>query len=130
MITGDYLKNVPLPHVRKWPNSSEKHSVSVRVGCYLAIGKHHFVKIHEGFNPIWDCRDAGAWGRAGEAMGWRKCWDDVEGRGKVFEGVFDLRCQADGFIKEIVTKHFPPEAYHVYVNAIDMEEYFYEREGD
>ena len=128
MITGDYLENVSLPRVRKWPDSSEKCSVSVRVGCYLAIGRHYYVKIHEGSNPIWDCRDAGTWGRAGKAMSWRKCWDDTEGQGKIFEEVFDLRRQAVSFIEEIVDEHFPPEVYCVYINAVDMEEYFYERE--
>lgn len=130
MITGGYLRDVPKPHNRKWPDSSDKRNVLVTVGVYQAIGEHYYVSIAEEHNPVWDTRDAWVWGRPGEAIGWRKCWDDVEGQGKVFEGKFDLRCQADSFIQRIVSEHFPPETHRVLINAENMEDYYYRRSGD
>ena len=92
MLTGGYLKDLPLPHRRKFPGE-ELRSVWISVSRYSAVGGcHYYVSIREENNPIWDPRTNGernsdflgtAYGD--KIVGWHRAWDDEEGNGKAGE---------------------------------------------
>lgn len=128
--TGGYLREIPEPHRRKWPESKERRTVSVSLGRFTGF-PHWHVTIREEDNPIWDSRDAAEWKRPGEAIGWTLCWDDhsAERKGKTFDGTFDSQSEAMRFIEQVTQEYFPLETHRVFINCEDAE-FYYARVGD
>jgi len=125
MITGGYLKDVPLPHKRRWPGEKRQREVHAQIARYVgAMGRHYYASIQEERNPIWDTSDA--FGRPGVA-GWVCCWDDEGCKGKqLFTEKFDTHVQAMGWVKRMMTEHFPD--HELIVDDYSGE--YYQREGD
>lgn len=128
-ILGGHLTDIPEPHYRKWPGSSEKRLIRVSITNYGLLGApHYYLDIVEEDNPVWDSREAGSWGRTGEPTGWRNPWDDPEGRGKQFYKRCSSLMEAKGLMEEIVKEHFCSEESEV---EYDLTTYFaYLKEGD
>jgi len=127
MITGGYLKDIPLPHKRQWLGEERQRNLRVRIVRYFGAGKHYYVSAEQAFNPVWDSSDAADWSRPGEPRGWTACWDDKEGKGKLLSsGRFGTRLQAMNWIQDIVLPQFPD--HNVTINPQAMFEYL--REGD
>lgn len=119
MLWGGYLREIPKPHKRKWPESREKRTVNISCSIYSGIGKHYYVSILEEDNPIWNAK----------REVWQKAWDDKKGKGKSFgTRSFDSHRQAMDHIRKILAENFSPETHWFYENSTG-ETWFY-REGD
>lgn len=127
MVTGGYLRDIPKPHKRRWPNETLQRCLMVTISHYSGFGRHYYVSAEQGHNPIWDIRDAVDWGRPGKSIGWTACWDDEEGRGKVLSSSqFNTHIQATGWIEKVLLPQFPD--HDVTINGEEVFRYL--REGD
>jgi hypothetical protein len=72
---GGYLKDIPLPHIRMFPNKAgHKRTVCLDVYSWLGIGleaKHYYVRSRQEDNYIWNSHDAL----------WQLAWGDNTGKG-------------------------------------------------
>ena len=105
MLSGGYIKDIPEPHVRRWP-SNGRLEVTVYINSWVGYSpgaKHWYSKVEESHNPIWN---------SDEQM-WQQAWDDKDGRGQSFRnefapdgsGIHPLD-QARAWSLEIVKEHF------------------------
>lgn len=91
-ISGGYLEDIPKPHHRKWPTSTERRRVDIKIYTWrgTSLGAEHwYVEIKEEDNPIWDRRThAQSMGYEPTSdylrkiCGWTRPWDDKNGRGR------------------------------------------------
>lgn len=127
MITGGYLKDVPLPHERQWPGEKRQRRLRINIMVYYGIGRHYYVSAEQEHNPIWDSSDGADWGRPGKPNGWTACWDDEEGAGKMLStGALSTHIEATMWIEDILLPQFPD--HDVTINGQEMFQYL--REGD
>jgi len=159
LLSGGYIKNIPQPHRRKYPDPEQKREVQVHITKYdLVGGVHYHVTFIEEPNPIWDPRAQGeasphfegtAYGE--QIVGWRLAWDDDEGKGREKHSPsLDFKYQVEDFIRATVLEAFPPESHALfdrygepyefevesYGKPYEFEvegmrgRYYYQREGD
>lgn len=129
MITGGYLKDVPLPHKRRWPGEERQREVRAQVSRYLGGGgRHYYASMEQEQNPIWDTSDAADWGRSGQEMGWICCWDDKGCRGAMLTTrPFDTHIQAMLWFDKMMQERFPD---HELIVSDYSGEFYYTTEGD
>lgn len=66
-IWGGNIKDLELPHVRRFPNKVVKRELRWSISSYEMVGGvHYYPHLTLEDNPIWD------WKR----LCWIKCWDD------------------------------------------------------
>jgi len=95
---GGNIAEFKKPYKRKYgPKSKLKRPVRVSARKYYGLGQHYWVSLHEEDNPIWDAKE----------KGWRLCWDDAEGRGRIFSKSFLSMTSAQLWIEKLVRKEFP-----------------------
>lgn len=117
---GGYLKDIPKPYKRKFPDE-RKRRVCVLVTQYYGIGIHFYVHIREEENPIWDEKE----------NCWRIAWDDEseETGGKRFHKRLNTSEQVENFIKETWEKEFSEETHVLEFQYDEDKRYFY-KESD
>ncbi len=103
VTTGGYLKDIPLPHTRKFDSSGKGRTVTASVFNF-DVGVHYWGKVSEEDNPIWNT--AIDWYTRAQA-GWTVAWDDDAGRGRVFEKRCNSYEGARTYCESILEKHFP-----------------------
>jgi hypothetical protein len=119
-ISGGHLKDIPQPHVRKFPGPSPRQ-VTIAIKRYFGIGHHYYGSVDEENNPIWNSED----------NAWQETWDDREGKGRTFSSLGDVSIDViHQWIRRILDEHFQPKADYEFVSALwSSVEWFY-REGD
>ncbi|MCK5642567.1 MAG: hypothetical protein KAJ19_17295 [Gammaproteobacteria bacterium] len=112
---GGHLEDVPLPHKRRWPGSTIKRDVKLRISNWMA---RWWAEVIESENPIWDS--------AQEV--WRFCWDDKGGRGgrRIDGGKFSRKSEALHWGLGILDTEFPDHEHHINCQT----RFDYLREGD
>ena len=119
---GGYLRDIPKPHVRRWPSpTGELREVRVRVGVYDIVGgQHYYPDVWEEDNPIWNSI----------RLCWQVAWDDVEAKGRSYQHAgFERQMDARQWIANILAEHFPSSAYKVF-RAGGMRAFYYRHPGD
>ena len=101
-ILGGTLKEIPRPHVRRFPKYGSR-PVDIRIMKFYSIGRHYHVSIHESNNPIWDRK----------RKAWVTPWSDERGRGRSINEKFNTVEVAEAFVKETVKKNFNGSKYEV-----------------
>ncbi len=108
---GGELKDVPQPHVRRFPTATRKRVITVNVTTWkgMAVGASHFyVRIEAEPNPLWDSKEGF----------WRVAWGDKEAHDieyslrcatelaawEFVKCVWDTYYNSDGY--KLVTKHY------------------------
>lgn len=89
------------------PKSKRKRPVKVSVHRYYGLGPHYWATLHEDDNPFWDAK----------GKGWRLCWDDLKGKGRIMSEPFLSLTSATLWVREMQRKHFPPSRYKLSVNV-------------
>jgi hypothetical protein len=98
---GGYIRDLPLPHRRYWPNEAEQRGVTIRFRDWSAAigGSHINLEIKEEHNYIWDEKE----------RIWRECWDDDKGMGfrldTKFERYEDAIKVARAIVRIMFQKH-------------------------
>lgn len=116
---GGYLRDIPLPHERRWPGSTIKRDATLRISNWMV---HWWAEIVEDENPIWDS--------AQEV--WRCCWDDDKsdkserGGRRIDGGKFSRRLEALHWGLGVLDTEFSDHKH--YVNCQTRFDYL--REGD
>jgi len=104
-LTGGHLADIPLPHIRFFPNPYFRRKVTITISRFYGYGPHYYVSISQESNPIWNGKE------------WQIAWDDLEGKGKTDTDLYfagDLRAKirveayqlAIGKAKQIINKYF------------------------
>lgn len=124
---GGKLKDIPEPHVRRWPNKhGVKRRVEVNITSFVGIvgGARHFTPhVEVENNAIWN----------GEA--WQNAWDDREGYGTRIDGpAFTSEKKAREWIQWTL-RAFDPKTHEFVWTKAGLEgktppKWFYPREGD
>lgn len=119
-ISGGYLKEIPTPHVRRWP-SVVLRPVFVHIAVYDVVGgKHYYPDIKEQDNPIWNAK----------RECWQIAWDDEQARGRAFiHPGFNRLIDAHEWVASILAEHFPPTTHKV-LRTGGMRAFYYRRTGD
>lgn len=120
-VFGGYLKDIPLPHKRRFPSKEEKRQVYVSISKFYGIGIHYHVSLREEDNPILDTSK--------EKPIWREAWDDEEGKGKHFFDKFKTDAEMEDFIKKTQKKEFPKKTHRLSFSDTVQKRWFY-RDGD
>ena len=135
MLSGGYLKDIPKPHRRRWPDDTEaKRCVHIRCAMY-SVGVHYWVSLEEEDNPLWNSGVYNdSWGdSAGTIIGWQIAWDDEDARGRRFEKQTKSFAEAQHFARKVMAEHFPPDQYYVTGEAellAPRVQHLYRHEGD
>jgi hypothetical protein len=122
---GGYLKEIPKPHVRMFPNEKSKRRVSVAVMVYdLVGGRHYRVSVTEEDNPIWNSHTQAEhspnwkeiqgteYGK--KVVGWQVAWDDEEGKGlELYSVGLDFLYQVEDFIRDAWENNFSDETHYL-----------------
>ena len=128
---GGTLKDIPLPHIRKFPHYPYKRRVTASITSWVGIGigaKHTYATLEEEDNPIWNST----------RERWQDCWvgEDPEGRGKRIEAEFidkrgrSAEDQAKDWIRKTFAKEFSSKTHRLhYRNCIREPKWLY-RDGD
>jgi len=136
LLSGGYLKDIPKPHRRKFPEFGPRQ-VRVHIMKYYGIGVHYYASVEEEDNPIWNPLTYGEkdsyWKdteRGNEVVGWQIAWDDREGRGRRFnspgtKSPYWIR----KWVRETIKKHFRPFDAYEFEDMMGKRMWFY-REGD
>jgi hypothetical protein len=125
---GGHLKEIPEPHIRRYPNPYEKRQVKIRVSSWVGVSVgavHTYVRVHEEENPLW----RPAWDEEIEPGrmvhwedAWQAAWDDKEAAGREFEkDVLHLK-QAAKWLAGILKKNFPTSLYKIIRTELDTSE--------
>jgi hypothetical protein len=143
MLGGGYIKDIPLPHKRRYPSDcGERRRVRINISRYdMAGGIHWYASIHEANNPIWDPRTHAEadpqWEEVqgteygNRVIGWHQAWDDDEGRGREFSKRCQTRQEAIDFVEGIIAEHFSGDGYEIESTfGQPYEKYLYRHEGD
>jgi hypothetical protein len=123
--SGGYLRDIPDPHVRRWPGDAKPRDVRVHIMRYYGIGIHYYATVEEEDNPLWD-----------EATQcWRVAWDDDAARGRHFDSHACLSYHwAKWWAKAVLEKHFQGDTYRAIGWSVDEDTddvmRWFQREGD
>jgi len=110
---GGNIAELPKPRRRRYgTRKREKRPVKVSVHKYYGLGQHYWVSLHEDDNPIWDKKE----------KGWRFCWDDNEGKGRIFSEPFLSMLSAQLWIEEMVKTEFPKKHFELNTNLNGLTE--------
>ena len=120
---GGTLDDIPLPHIRRWPNENKEdpRPVTVRIMKFWGIGSHYYVSVDEHDNPIWNSK--------------KKCftqpWTDPGGKGRKFDCLQRPRSYylAKRWAMMIIGKHFSDGNYRIDIEDNSGNEWYY-GEGD
>ena len=120
-VLGGHMKDLPEPHVLKWPNKrGVKRDVRVVLSTWVGVGlgaTHYYVRVEEEDNYIWD----------GER--WARPWGGIpDQEGQSFGGQFDNPLQCRDYAKEIITEHFSNGEHEIRWEGLEVE-HLYRREG-
>jgi hypothetical protein len=135
-LRGGYLKDIPEPHIRKYPEFGPR-LVRISITRYYGLGPHYTASIEEEDNPLWNrltrAESDPYWEdtpSGEEIIGWQVAWDDEEAKGRSF---FSKRSKSWYrvylWVRRIVAKHFQPESDYEFHNPTTGKRWFY-KEGD
>lgn len=122
-LFGGSVDDIPLPHVRMFPNSVGRlREVTCTLNTWVGVGvgaTHYYAKVKEEDNPIW-----------GEFEGrWTYAWDDGDKAGRCFEKSCDTQYQAAMFVQNTLVEHFLGDKYEIKHDSIRTF-HLYLRDGD
>lgn len=129
MRRGGHIEDIPKPHIRKWPTSKQKRSITIRIMRFDSMRKHYHVSINQESNPIWDATENEF--DPGKPIGWTTAWDDLEGHGlnewelidkePGFQHTYILKIEAEKAVEKIVKKYFPD--HEIYFDNLTGDEF-------
>lgn len=96
-LSGGYLREIPKPHIRRYPNSKSKRTLTIQVLQYPGF-PHYFVVLRGEHNTIWNSQEEV----------WQEAWDDKEGAAPYHDsGELDNYQEVLDWIEANAEKYFP-----------------------
>lgn len=118
---GGYLKDIPEPHIRRWPGCPRPRKVHFAGGRFAGF-VHYHMRCEVEHNGIWQ---GGLWVEA---------WDDAAGRVKTIRAELDNAIAAVNWCWGVITAHYSgPEWQIIWPDFLPEPKnapFRYTREGD
>ena len=114
MFLGGHLKDIPLPHKRKFDDKRRRRKVSVHITTFPGAGVHYHVSLSEEDNPIWNpSKDTWKWmNGSNRIIGWQVAWDDEGARGRHLNSVHSKSLEeAQRWAVETFNREFDPKTH-------------------
>lgn len=99
------------PNAKRYYADGEPRPIKISITSFegvLSGACHYYASVKEDFNPIWD------------GLHWRQCWDDEDGKGRMYEKRFNNKEDAQRWVQLIIAKNFPESPIRqTYENQFD-----------